>query len=172
MNYLSLFFLASIAFFGSTHLVASEDREYLTHSWSLDNENVYLEIDIAEGLAFADTYSVLESKDGLEHGILVSCKPMQEGILFSEEGHELEEIEFFVTLTNSENFNQLSYVAEKVTTYKGLVRDGLLSSVNSRSTKKGVLNNLAIDINDEDKPIFGVSNEGNTGIAVFKRLLP
>lgn len=169
MKHFAALLLAFNAFFGFNQLVASTDEKHLTYFWDGDEEELYLNINLANGLEFLNEYTTLKTKNG--QGCEIVCKPNLAGTVFSSKGHELQEIIFAVVLSNIDNPNKVSYKITTKSFYKGTNEEGHLVSITSESVDTCVLKNPAIDLNQ--RPVFFTcDNSLNEGVISFMNSFP
>lgn len=162
----------SSLFFGLNHLVAStanDNKQYLTHFWGGDDEEVYLAINLSEELEFSDTYSTFEIENG--QGCEITCKPIQANSIFSSDGHELKEIKLNILLKNTDRPDEVAFTRIIKTSYKDIInQDGGRVSKSSQSKREGVLENPPIDLTED--PFFVVNPDDlHEGMIVFKNAL-
>ena len=171
MKYFIALILAFSTFCGFNSLAASEAAKHVTYTWSGNEEDLYLNINLSQDLAFEYEFTIMTTKNGKGQGCEVVCNPVQEGVIFSEKGYELQEIQFTVMLNNIENPNKVAYTTITKSSYKGIDDKGHLVSTTSESKSEGVLNNPAVDLSEE--PVFFIVNEDlREGVVSFRNSFP
>lgn len=159
------------AFLGFNRLAASEVEQPLTYFWDARENELYLNIDLINGLEFAENYRTMQLQNGLGQACEITASPILRGTLFSSEGYQLEEIKLTVlVLNNIENPNQLSFIITTKTFYKGMDEKGKLVSRTSESRTHMALTYQPIDLIQEPE-FFTIEGTLNKGIISFKSLL-
>jgi hypothetical protein len=171
MKYFIALILAFSTFCGFNSLAASEAAKHVTYTWSGNEEDLYLNINLSKDLAFEYEFTTTTTKNGKGQGCEVVCKPVQEGVIFSEKGYELQEIQFTVLVNNIENPNKVPYTTITKSSYKGVNEDGNLVSTTLEYKSQGVLNNPAVDLSED--PVFFIVNDNlREGVVSFRNSFP
>ena len=171
MKYFIALILAFSTFCGLNSLAASDANEHITYTWSGNEEELYLNINLSQDLPFGYEFTTMITKNGKGQGCEVVCNPVQEGVIFSEKGYELQEIQFTVLVNNIENPNKVAYTTITKSSYKGVNEKGNLVSTTLESKSEGVLNNPAVDLS-EDPVFFIVNNNLREGVVSFRNSFP
>lgn len=145
------------------------DMNSLEYFWSGDDEELYLNINLSEGLQFSGTYQTIAMTQG--QGCEVTFSPIEGTQIFSDDGDLLQNLTLIVELLNQENPNEVYYSVIWQYNYQGINEKGVEVTGKKQFKREGVLVNPAVDLS-QDPIFFLIRDELNHGVISFKNSFP
>lgn len=154
------------------YLVDDWAKDLFTYEWMGNAEDLYLKVDLHEGLKFGERYTFFKvSYDGkiTGRGCEITCRPKEGEAIFSSDDENLQEVTLTAIIENDDDdANTVHYTVTIVVVSNG-ENKGKVTKISTKSSLNGSIENSAIDLNVDPEFLINYESEG---IILFKNSFP
>jgi hypothetical protein len=165
--FICISFLTSVEGFSAIPQGEDPMEDFYNFAWTGSEKEIYLHINISEGLTFEDGYYSRSLAKGQWNQ--VTCVPVEGYCLVAPNGNELKKMTFDIFVMNTENPNELSFKIKTKCMSQHINDQGLIQLGIHTHIDEGFLDAMTLDASTEPEFVT-FTDVKNLGVVVFKTL--